>query len=34
MTYLSAIYNKKILIAETAYPFTLEWNDWINNIIG
>lgn len=34
MQELSNIHNKKILIAETAYPFTLEWNDWINNIVG
>lgn len=34
MQELSNIHNKKILIAETAYPFTLEWNDWTNNIIG
>ena len=26
--------NKKIIIAETAYPFTLDWNDWTNNILG
>ena len=26
--------NKDILLVETAYPFTLEWNDWTNNIIG
>lgn len=31
---LSETYNKEILIAETAYPFTLEWNDWTNNIVG
>jgi arabinogalactan endo-1,4-beta-galactosidase len=31
---LSNSYNKKIVIAETAYPFTLEWNDWTNNIVG
>jgi len=31
---LSQTYNKDILIAETAYPFTLGWNDWTNNIIG
>lgn len=31
---LSETHNKKILIAETAYPFTLNWNDWTNNIIG
>jgi arabinogalactan endo-1,4-beta-galactosidase len=34
MDYLSKTYHKKILIAETAYPFTLNWNDWTNNIIG
>ncbi|MEL7147898.1 MAG: glycosyl hydrolase 53 family protein [Bacteroidota bacterium] len=27
-------FNKEILIAETAYPFTLAWNDWTNNIVG
>jgi arabinogalactan endo-1,4-beta-galactosidase len=27
-------YSKKVLIAETAYPFTLLWNDWTNNIVG
>lgn len=27
-------YNKEIIIAETAYPFTLGWNDWTNNIVG
>lgn len=26
--------QKKIIIAETAYPFTLGWNDWTNNIVG
>ncbi len=31
---LSSSYNKNIIIAETAYPFTLEWNDWTNNIVG
>lgn len=34
MSNLSQTYNKEILIAETAYPFTLEWNDWTNNILG
>lgn len=34
MQYLSITHNKKILIAETAYPFTLQWNDWTNNIVG
>ncbi len=31
---LSTTYQKKIIIAETAYPFTLGWNDWTNNIVG
>ncbi len=34
MAKLSETYNKDILIAETAYPFTLEWNDWTHNIVG
>jgi arabinogalactan endo-1,4-beta-galactosidase len=34
MNLLSRTYNKKIVIAETAYPFTLGWNDWTNNIVG
>jgi arabinogalactan endo-1,4-beta-galactosidase len=34
MQELSETYNKSILIAETAYPFTLDWNDWTNNIVG
>jgi arabinogalactan endo-1,4-beta-galactosidase len=31
---LAGITKKKVLVAETAYPFTLGWNDWTNNIIG
>jgi arabinogalactan endo-1,4-beta-galactosidase len=31
---LSQTHNKKVLIAETAYPYTLNWNDWTNNIVG
>jgi len=31
---LSDNYNKSIAIAETAYPFTLNWNDYTNNIVG
>ncbi len=31
---LSNVYQKDILVAETAYPFTLDWNDWTNNIVG
>lgn len=28
------VFDKDLYIAETAYPFTLEWNDWTNNIVG
>lgn len=31
---LRTLYTKDIMIAETAYPFTLDWNDWTNNIVG
>jgi arabinogalactan endo-1,4-beta-galactosidase len=31
---LGLAHNKKVIIAETSYPFTLDWNDWTNNIIG
>lgn len=31
---LHRTYNKQTLIAETAYPFTLQWNDFTNNILG
>lgn len=31
---LGATFNKKVLVAETAYPFTLGWNDNTNNIVG
>ncbi len=34
MTELNALTQKPIIIAETAYPFTLEWNDYTNNILG
>lgn len=34
MADLSNRFQKPILIAETAYPWTLQWNDWTNNIIG
>ena len=27
-------FGRKIVLAELAYPFTLGWNDWTNNIIG
>jgi len=26
--------HKKVIIAETAYPFTLSWADWTDNVIG
>lgn len=26
--------DKPLVIAETAYPFTLDWADWTNNIVG
>ncbi|MGB7787082.1 MAG: glycosyl hydrolase 53 family protein [Salinimicrobium sp.] len=31
---LSARYDRQVILAETAYPFTLDYNDWTNNIIG
>ncbi len=31
---ISNTQNKPIMIAETSYPFTLDWNDYTNNIIG
>ncbi|MFP9100318.1 arabinogalactan endo-beta-1,4-galactanase [Flavobacterium sp. RHBU_24] len=31
---LGEAHNKKVIIAETSYPFTLEWNDWTNNVVG
>jgi len=31
---LAERYGKPIVIAETAYPWTLEWDDWANNNIG
>lgn len=34
MNTLGHLYNKKVLIAETAYPFTFGYNDYTNNIIG
>jgi arabinogalactan endo-1,4-beta-galactosidase len=27
-------YVKKVIIAETSYPFNLGYNDWTNNIVG
>ena len=34
MNSLGQLYNKKVLIAETSYPFTYGYNDYTNNIIG
>lgn len=34
MNSLGQLYHKKVLIAETAYPFTFGYNDYTNNIIG
>lgn len=31
---LSQRYDKKVFILETAYPWTLDWYDFTNNIIG
>ncbi len=34
MQRLSNSHNQQIVLAETAYPFTLHWNDWTHNIVG
>ncbi len=34
MQNLAISYQKPVVIAETAYPFTMGWNDWTNNIVG
>jgi arabinogalactan endo-1,4-beta-galactosidase len=34
ITSLGETHNKKVVIAETAYPFTLGYNDYTNNILG
>jgi arabinogalactan endo-1,4-beta-galactosidase len=34
MNTISAKYGKRVIIAETAYPWTLGWNDYTNNIVG
>ena len=31
---LGTTYNKKVIIAETAYPFTFGYNDFTNNVVG
>jgi arabinogalactan endo-1,4-beta-galactosidase len=34
LNYLADRYKKELIITETAYPWTLEWNDNTNNIVG
>lgn len=34
LTTISNTFNKPIFIAETSYPFTFDWNDQTQNIIG
>ena len=34
LDHLGIAYNRDIFLAEVAYPFTMDWNDWTNNIIG
>jgi len=34
MNELGQEFDKQVLVAETSYPFTLEWNDWTNNVMG
>ncbi len=34
MNALAIAYNKSVFICETAYPFTLSWNDQTHNVIG
>ena len=31
---LGELFNKKVIVAETSYPFTLNYNDFTNNIVG
>ncbi|MEY3050365.1 MAG: hypothetical protein RLY31_150 [Bacteroidota bacterium] len=31
---LGETHQRPVLIAETAYPFTLQWNDWTHNVVG
>lgn len=31
---LGETHRRPVLIAETAYPFTLQWNDWTHNVVG
>ena len=34
MNTLGQTHNKKVIIAETSYPFTLGYNDFTNNVLG
>lgn len=34
LNHLQELTGKEVGIAETAYPFTLLWNDWTNNVVG
>lgn len=34
LKFLASSHNKEVIIAETAYPFTLDFNDYTNNIVG
>ena len=34
VNYLAAKYGKEINVVETAYPWTLSWNDNVNNSVG
>lgn len=34
MNKLGSTYNKPIVLAEISYPFTLDWKDYTNNIMG
>jgi arabinogalactan endo-1,4-beta-galactosidase len=34
MAEIYSLNQKPVMIAETAYPFTLEWNDYTNNVLG
>ncbi len=34
MQSLATVFKKPVLIAETAYPFTFNYNDYTNNIVG
>lgn len=31
---IASRYEQEIMVVETGYPWTLQWNDWTNNIYG